>query len=314
MQEVSFTGDAGIGVPPIDTRRSLSEKALWEVVVRICSKVCGCVLLTIMMCAGNVYGQAPNTLMYQGKLTDANLDPIVGPVAVTFRIYDAEVEGVVLWSEFHEALTPHQTGVFTVELGALESFGPGVFDGSLRYLGIQVGEDEEMTPRQPITSTPYSLTSNTPGAAYRFLGGSSFGTDVTAADSIKVNVPGSGYLLLEATAWARMISDIMATSSYYGYRVSISADETTLDPESSVSYWWHLTMPGMWSHYETLSVRKFCPVTAGEYTFYLLAQGDDDDFDYFLNNVAFTAVYIPAWIGTDPPPVLSETSSPQGTQ
>jgi len=152
----------------------------------------------IMILAAGALAQAPNTLMYQGKLTNA-VGPISDPVNVTFRIYDLDVGGVELWMET-QSVDPNELGVFTAELGTSTAFGPGVFDGSVRYLGIEVAGDGEMVPRQPITSVPYAMKSNTPGVAnyereffYFYTGAGSF-----TIDSIDITIPGPGYVVVTA--------------------------------------------------------------------------------------------------------------------
>jgi len=103
--------------------------------------------------------QAPNTIMYQGRLTDSDGEPITTQVSVTFAIYAAPTGGTAL-HEQTDNITPDGNGIFTVELGPVDATD---FDGSARFLGLKVGSDAEMEPRQLLTSAPYSVsTSNIP--------------------------------------------------------------------------------------------------------------------------------------------------------
>ncbi|MCP4581013.1 MAG: hypothetical protein GY839_05305, partial [candidate division Zixibacteria bacterium] len=48
-----------------------------------------------------------------------------------------------------------ENGIFTVNLAGVDGAD---FNGAIRYLGIKVGTDTEMTPRQRINSAPYSYS------------------------------------------------------------------------------------------------------------------------------------------------------------
>lgn len=102
-----------------------------------------------------VYGMVPPKINYQGYLTDSSGNPINDPVLVTFRIYTAPEGGTPLWEEEHY-VTP-ENGVYSVVLGT------GIlldldYSQSEFYLGIEVGTDGEMIPRQELTSVGASHT------------------------------------------------------------------------------------------------------------------------------------------------------------
>lgn len=103
-----------------------------------------------------IHAQAPATIVYQGKLTNADGEPITS-ASVTFYIYADEEGGSSLWSENH-SITADDNGVFTIELGTTSSLSTSIFNGDARYLAIKVGSDAEMTPRQLITSVPYAYS------------------------------------------------------------------------------------------------------------------------------------------------------------
>jgi hypothetical protein len=81
-----------------------------------------------------------------------------------FRIYDSDDAktkpvGSELWAETHSSVQVNQ-GVYSVVLGSAGS--PLTLDFSTQYwLGIQVGTDGEMNPRQPLTSVPTALNADT---------------------------------------------------------------------------------------------------------------------------------------------------------
>jgi len=113
-------------------------------------------LAVVLLTAALSAAQAPTTISYQGRLTDDAGQPISSTSSVTFAVYAAPTGGSPLFTTTQN-ITPDANGIFTVELGPI---GAAVFDGSKRYLGIKVGADAEMTPRQLLTSGPYSFSAN----------------------------------------------------------------------------------------------------------------------------------------------------------
>ncbi|UCD94406.1 MAG: hypothetical protein JSU69_11695, partial [Candidatus Zixiibacteriota bacterium] len=104
--------------------------------------------------------QAPNTIMYQGRLTDAGGEPLYGDVDdVRFRIYanPETVDPNPVYYDSTATIICDTNGVFTIQLGPITD--ANAFAGEKRYLGIKVGTDDEMTPYQVLTSTLYSFSS-----------------------------------------------------------------------------------------------------------------------------------------------------------
>ncbi|HRI66644.1 MAG TPA: hypothetical protein PK156_20485 [Polyangium sp.] len=98
----------------------------------------------------------PLTITNQGRLFDVNNQPINDTLEVVFAIYASEDPAApVLWSETHTIV--FDSGYFSVNLGELTPFGPDIFDGSVRYVGITIGNEPEMKPRAATRSVPYAF-------------------------------------------------------------------------------------------------------------------------------------------------------------
>ena len=97
----------------------------------------------------------PQTITHQGRLYDASNKPVSGMLTVKFAVYASPNAAMPLWSE-SDMLT-FDEGYFSVSLGETTPFTTNLFDGSVRYLGITVGADPEMTPRVPVQSVPYAI-------------------------------------------------------------------------------------------------------------------------------------------------------------
>jgi hypothetical protein len=106
----------------------------------------------------------PETLHYQGYLTNAVGDPVHCPdlvacpdesFALTFRLYDAAVGGDPLWVETHLNV-PVVRGTFDVVLGGDLPLDPAdVVDPA--WLGVEINGAGEMSPRQRLVSTAFAL-------------------------------------------------------------------------------------------------------------------------------------------------------------
>lgn len=111
--------------------------------------------LAIALAAPVARAAAPSTLGYQGVLTDplGNLVPDAG-YDLVFTLWDAASAGNALWTETHNAV-PVAKGGFSVVLGSITPLTLE-FDRPM-WLGIKVASDPEMTPRVPLTASPYAL-------------------------------------------------------------------------------------------------------------------------------------------------------------
>ncbi|MFO0756540.1 MAG: fibrinogen-like YCDxxxxGGGW domain-containing protein [Byssovorax sp.] len=105
--------------------------------------------------AGSAGAAVPLTFTEQGRLFDAAGAPLAGTIGVRFSVYADPAGGAPLWTELQSITL--DDGYFSAALGADTPFPPSLWDGSVRYVGIQVGNDPEMIPREPTRSVPYAL-------------------------------------------------------------------------------------------------------------------------------------------------------------
>lgn len=117
----------------------------------------GLALFTIILLGVTApsFAQTPQTLGYQGFLTDADGQASNDPVVVEFFLYTSETGGTPVWSDI-QSIFPSQ-GLFSTTFGSQANpFPAGLFDTPL-FLGVKVSVDEEMVPRTPLTSAAFSL-------------------------------------------------------------------------------------------------------------------------------------------------------------
>jgi hypothetical protein len=103
----------------------------------------------------------------QGRLTNGVGVPLDGKFDFTFRLYDSETDGYK-WCESTAQDVDVVNGLFNI---TIDCSATDYTRGQL-YLGVEVENDGEMSPRTPIYPVPYANTLR-PGA--RIRSGNSFG-------------------------------------------------------------------------------------------------------------------------------------------
>lgn len=148
------------------------ERMARSIVRQIASMVGAATLVLALLLAADHVGAAPwrtetattpqspagdgvFTMPYQGRLTDAAgtpVDNMVPGLAMTFALYTQETGGAPVWSEHHSGV-PVSDGLFNVYLGSITPLESALFGDDL-WLGVTIGGDAEMTPREHVTWQP----------------------------------------------------------------------------------------------------------------------------------------------------------------
>jgi len=117
-------------------------------------------LSLVIICLGLVTAQAQQTAFtYQGKLTDGG-SAANGNYDLQFALFDSRTDGTQISTTQTLASVSVSAGIFTVSL----DFGANAFNGASRYLEIGArpsggGSFITLSPRQPLSSTPYAVRS-----------------------------------------------------------------------------------------------------------------------------------------------------------
>ena len=196
-------------------------------------RLVGCivsVLLLLTILPLTVYAEVPQRMNYQGYLTNPAGNPVAdGSYNMIFSIYDVAVGGADLWSE-SQAVTVTK-GVYDVHIGVSTGTNPfpaNLFKGN-RYLGVTVGTDDEMTPRQLLTTTAFSMHAadadtldGMDSASFSLVGHSHSFADITGSAS-DAQIPDSITINYAATANSANTA-ISATTA--GYAVTAGSADT----------------------------------------------------------------------------------------
>ena len=114
-------------------------------------------ILCFTIFATFAFAQAPQTLTYQGKLTDASGNAIEGSVALKFKLYDASSGGNLLWEESQQVEAID--GLVNVILGSVTPLALSF--GQPLWLSISVDAGSELEPRTELTSAVSSFYAST---------------------------------------------------------------------------------------------------------------------------------------------------------
>lgn len=109
-----------------------------------------------LLVASSASAAVPQTLTQQGRLLNSDGTPVTSPVRMIFSLYASSSATTPLWTETQSNVML-DNGAFSVQLGGVTAFPASLWNGATLYLGVTVGNDPEMTPREQITSVPYAL-------------------------------------------------------------------------------------------------------------------------------------------------------------
>lgn len=268
--------------------------------------IIGLVISSLVLACGWALA-TPNTLQYQGRLTDAAGIPLNGLQTVTFAIYaDSTVVGNI-WTETRSVTVVN--GLFNIVLGTGTPFPNAAFNGADRFLGIRVGLDAEMTPRQRIASIPYALRSgavdNVPGISQgKFYGGLfnrvDFGTATagTHVDIVTTTIttPASGYIEVEAGGQIGLLNPATI--------ISYQIDETAGGSDDRNYYNFAGSTTGSFDGYLPVTAHRLYFKAAGTYAFRLEARNEGGAGSPYFWNPYIIARYFGTNYGgvtTEPP-------------
>jgi hypothetical protein len=115
------------------------------------------VVMFLLLIYSISFAQIPQTMSYQGVLTSIDDTPIPdGMITLNFTLYDSAENGDSLWQETQDVMITK--GIFNVILGSNNPLNLP-FDKQY-WLGVSIGNGEELTPRTALTASPYSLNSH----------------------------------------------------------------------------------------------------------------------------------------------------------
>lgn len=113
-------------------------------------------LILVLMVVGLAGAEIPQIINYQGRVTDSDSNALPdNTYQVVFTIYNSADAATGVWSSgVQDVLIIN--GLFNYQLGSNNPLSDTMFADSSRWLGIQVIDDSEISPRTQLSSVPYA--------------------------------------------------------------------------------------------------------------------------------------------------------------
>ena len=154
--------------------------------------IIGLITVGIMLLGPVAVGEVPEIVNYQGRLEEWGA-PMTGTVNLTFRFYDLETGGSLLLTveqngvQVNDGIFNVAIGTGTITAGAASDLSQVFRENVDVWLGVEVGADGEMSPRQKMASVPYALHGGewTDEGTYIYANNA---TDVVVTDDGKVGI------------------------------------------------------------------------------------------------------------------------------
>lgn len=167
-------------------------------------------------------------LHYQGRLLDPSTGApkADGTYTMLFGAYTTPTGGSPLWTETKDVTVAR--GIFSTLLGDTASFPASLFNGQDLWLGISVGADPQMSPRQPLAYVPYAFYA----ANAKLLDGNNAGA-FASAGHIHSGLPQAyGYVsqydpLLRSGSYR--VDSVLWNSTYSRYEISLTNSYFSID-------------------------------------------------------------------------------------
>ncbi len=114
----------------------------------------------IMLIASNLaHARVPTSMQFQGYLTDAEGLALSGSYDIVFTIYGSAESDDPVWTDTQTL--PIAAGVFTAIFGGANNpLDANIFGDATLWLGVKVGNEDELTPRSQINAVPYATRSS----------------------------------------------------------------------------------------------------------------------------------------------------------
>ena len=136
----------------------------------------------LMLVATVARADVPALMSYQGRLQNSSGAPLDGTFSISFAMYDAASGGSAVWTETQSVVV--NEGLFIVLLGAVTPMPTDLFSAPVRYLGIKVGTDPEMTPRRQIVAAAYARHAQSADVATGIADGAIVDADISPSANI----------------------------------------------------------------------------------------------------------------------------------
>lgn len=168
-------------------------------------------LVALVVLTWPVSAEVPRLMNYQGRLLDDAGLPVNATADLSVTIFEDQAGTTDLWNEVHSDVVI-ENGLFSITLGEHTALPAALFNGQVRYLGVQMDGGPVSTPLVAILSAAYSLRSgysDTAGVALSGAGGSSGWVD----EGTRVHLASEGDSVGIGTSSPRGTLDVVSSGT-----------------------------------------------------------------------------------------------------
>ncbi len=191
-----------------------------------------CLIFALTFCfftVQPVHATVPQLITYHGILKNSGGNFLTGTYSLTFRLYTASTGGTAVWTETQSSVSV-SSGKFSVQLGSVTALSLAFTDNY--WLSIQVGSDDEMTPRVQLTSAGYAYM------AENVTGGKLTGSAHSADPHMSIEGVKSAMTSVAKTNFKLDAYSLAAANDMGDLIVDTFNDESGIDASSSSDYTW----------------------------------------------------------------------------
>ncbi len=179
------------------------------------------IVILILATTAQMIAAQTTSFSFQGKLTDQG-NPPNGTYQMQFKLFDAETNGNQIGSTISIIAVTVTQGVFSTQL----DFGVNAFPGADRFLEIDVRRNSgevyvTLSPRQKITSSPYSIRTVSAQQADLALDANKLG-GVNAGEYVTTSSVGNSFIKNDTTQQTANFN--ISGNGVFGGRIGIGTN------------------------------------------------------------------------------------------
>jgi len=240
----------------------------------------------------------PNLIPYQGRLTDAAGNPLNGSQSVVFALYNVATAGAALYTETQTVTVSN--GLFSVNIGSVTTLPTTLWTQPALFLGIKVGTDAEMTPRQTLGAVAFAeraaTSEDAAGFSHRRINGfTGIQSPAASLGSVVLNAPTAGFAYVTAGGYS-FVSHVAGDGNEWWLQLSPTAGSVTISAGVNAIRITDAEPSG--TYIEPYSVADVFPVVAGNNTFHLNGVKIGGTPNPSSGPFWITAIFIPVQRGT----------------
>ncbi len=153
-------------------------------------------IIAVLALTATLMAGVPALINYQGRLTNSAGNPLDTTIQMIFSFYGDSTGGSPIWADTIGSVAV-ANGLFNAMLGVWDPGDGSYGDDTIKFFGIAVGADPEITPRTHLATSIYSFHSGTVASIDSARGGTIIGNFAIAPNAAKEDMGKAGTAVLD---------------------------------------------------------------------------------------------------------------------